>query len=318
MSKKIPQIVKHIRNNPPIPVNWAYQKNISHSQISIYKSCPYRWKLQYKDKIKSFTSNIHTVFGSAIHEVLQKYLDLMYNDSVKNANNLNLEEEFQNKFIEEYNKEYKANSSTHFSSANEMREFFEDGVAILEFFKKKKGKFFSKRGWYLVGCEIPIINTPIKTYSNVLYMGYLDVVLYHEPTNRFHIIDLKTSTRGWNEKNKKDEGKISQIVLYKKYFSEQFEIPIEDITVEFLILKRKIWEESEYPQSRIQSFLPPAGKIKLNKFSNDVETFIKEVFDKENNIKDINYPKTPSKWNCSFCPFAEDKKNCGEGIKFLK
>ena len=41
-----------------------------------------------------------------------------------------------------------------------MREFFEDGIEILKFFKKKVGGYFSKRGTYLVGIELPIINTP--------------------------------------------------------------------------------------------------------------------------------------------------------------
>ena len=30
----------------------------------------------------------------------------------------------------------------HFSSAEEMREFFEDGVAILNWFKKKRSRYF--------------------------------------------------------------------------------------------------------------------------------------------------------------------------------
>ena len=76
MAKKLPKIVKEIRNNPPKPINFAYQKNISYSQMSIFRSCAYRWKLQYKDKIKRFNSSIHTVFGTAVHEVMQHYLDV--------------------------------------------------------------------------------------------------------------------------------------------------------------------------------------------------------------------------------------------------
>ena len=57
MAKKIPKIIKEIRNNPPPPVNYAYQKNISYSQMSIFRNCAYRWKLQYKDKIKKFNSS---------------------------------------------------------------------------------------------------------------------------------------------------------------------------------------------------------------------------------------------------------------------
>jgi RecB family exonuclease len=44
-------------------------------------------------------------------------------------------------------------------------------------------------------------------------MGYLDVVLYHEPSNTFKIIDIKTSTKGWNKYTKKDESKQFQLVL---------------------------------------------------------------------------------------------------------
>ena len=69
MARKIPNIVKEIKNNPPAPINFAYQKNVSYSQMSIFRGCPHRWKLQYKDKIKRFTSSIHTVFGTAMHEV---------------------------------------------------------------------------------------------------------------------------------------------------------------------------------------------------------------------------------------------------------
>ncbi len=36
------------------------------------------WWAVYKDRIKAFTSSIHTVFGTAMHEAIQKYLDVMY------------------------------------------------------------------------------------------------------------------------------------------------------------------------------------------------------------------------------------------------
>ena len=229
MARKIPNIVKEIKNNPPAPINFAYQKNVSYSQMSIFRGCPHRWKLQYKDKIKRFTSSIHTVFGTAIHEVIQHYLDVAFEKSFAAADReVNMEDNFQSTFIDEYQKQYKSNNNSHFSDATQMREFFEDGIAILEWFKKKRSRYFSKKGTYLVGCEVPIIIAPNKMYSNVLYMGYLDVVTYHEPTKKFHIIDIKTSTSGWNARAKKDEDKQFQLILYKK-FSEQYGVPLEKI-----------------------------------------------------------------------------------------
>tara|TARA_Y100000389_G_scaffold149760_1_gene149201 strand:- start:28 stop:999 length:972 start_codon:yes stop_codon:yes gene_type:complete len=321
LAKKIPNIVKEIRLNPPQEINFAYQKNISYSQMSIFRSCPHRWKLQYKDKIKRFTSSIHTVFGTAIHEVMQHYLDVMYEKSGAYADReIDIKELFHQKFIEEYQTQYKKNNNEHFSDASEMREFFEDGVNILDWFKKKRSRYFSKKGTYLVGCEIPIVIAPNKMYNNVLYMGYLDVVTYNENTNTFKIIDIKTSTKGWNDYSKKDENKQFQLLLYKQYFSEQYGIPLDNIEIEFFIVKRKVLDindeklMSPYQAHRVQTFTPPSGKIKLGRAKKAMNSFVSECFNSNGEIKDIEYPKSISKWNCTFCPYKEDKENCGEGI----
>ena len=81
--------------------------------MSIFRGCPHRWKLQYKDKIKRFSSSIHTVFGTAIHEAIQHYLDVMYEKSGAAADRLDIEEYFNDKFRTEYLKQYKANNNTH-------------------------------------------------------------------------------------------------------------------------------------------------------------------------------------------------------------
>ena len=105
------------------------------------------------------------------------------------------------------------------------------------FIKKKRNQYFSKRGWHLAGIELPIV---MNVGRNLMYKGFIDLVLYHEPTNKFYIYDIKTSTRGWNAKAKSDENKQMQLVLYKKFFNEQYGIPLENIEVEFFIVRRKV------------------------------------------------------------------------------
>ena len=231
MAKKIPKIVKEIQKNPPHEIDYSYQKNISYSQISMFKQCPHKWKLHYKDKISQRDTSIYLVFGIAVHEAIQEYLTVFYEQSRAAADRLELIDKFQKTFIEVYQKQYKQNNNSHFSSAEQMREFFEDGVEILKFFKKKIGGYFSKRGTHLVGIELPVINTPNKMLNNILFKGMLDVVLYHENTDEFTIIDIKTSTRGWHDKMKKNEDKQFQLILYKKYFSELYNIPLEKINI---------------------------------------------------------------------------------------
>ena len=312
--KKIPQIVKEIRNTPNREVNYATEKAISYSQMSMYRSCPKKWALQYRDGHKISEQSIHMTFGTAIHESLQHYLDIMYESSAAEADRMNIEEYFEDSLRKTYLNDYKKNKNVHFSDPAEIDEFYRDGLEILRYFKKKRGQHFNKKGWHLIQCELPILTMPNPTYNNVLYRGYLDVVMYHEPTNTIKIFDIKTSTKGWNDKAKKDEDKQFQLILYKKYFSEQYNFPIENIDIEFFIVKRKLYENSDYVIPRIQTFNPASGKIKMSRADKAVKEFITEAFTPKGEFKDDIMSPNPSKWNCSFCPYKNKKELCNVGI----
>ena len=304
MAKKIPSIVKLIRNYDPEPINHAFQKNVSYSQLSMFRQCPKKWSLQYKEGHKTYTPTIHTVFGSALHEALQHYLTVMYDVSGAAADRENIIGIFEEKLSEEYRVQYKKNGNSHFSDAVELREFFEDGVNIINYLIKKRSRYFSKKNTYLAGCEVPIIITPNKRYTNVVYQGYLDVVLYNETLDEWTIIDIKTSTKGWSKWAKKDEDKQFQLILYKKFFSETFNIPLEKINIEFFIVKRKLWESEDYVIPRIQQFVPASGKVKMNKATNALNEFITKVFDREG-YAEVDHQPTPNNPNnnCNWCAF---------------
>ena len=67
-------------------------KRISYSQYNQWVTCPHKWKLNYIDELRQFTDSIHTMFGTSMHEVLQTYLTVMYNDTAKMAEALPLED----------------------------------------------------------------------------------------------------------------------------------------------------------------------------------------------------------------------------------
>lgn len=302
--KKIPAIVKLVRNYEPEPINHGYQKNVSYSQLSMFRQCPKKWSLQYKEGHKQYTPTIHTVFGTALHEAIQHYLTIMYDKSAAAADREDIIGMFENCLREEYAKQYKKNGNSHFSSPEELREFFEDGVNIIEYLKKKRSRYFSKRKTYLAGCEVPIMLAPNKRYNNVLYQGFLDVVLYNETLDEWTIIDIKTSTKGWSAKAKKDEDKQFQLILYKKFFSETFGIPLEKINIEFFIVKRKLYESEDYIIPRIQEFVPASGKVKMNKATRALDEFITKVFDQKG-YAEVDHQPTPDNPNnnCNWCPF---------------
>ena len=281
---------------------------ISYSQVSMYSECPLHWKLNYVDELKIRESSIHLIFGSAMHEVLQTYLNIMYMDSVKNADILDLNKLLRDKLIEQF-KQAEEQDGKPPCTKEDLIEFLDDGILIIDFFKKRRGEYFSKRDWELIGCEIPI---EVDLKNNINIVGYLDVVMRHIPTDLIKIIDIKTSTMGWNKWMKKDENKTQQLLLYKQFYSKQYNHPIERIEVEYFIVKRKLWEKAMFPQKRVQKFVPASGKPSMNKVNGRLLKFVTEAFTEDGEKKD-DMVATPSKKACKWCEF-KGTEYCKWGI----
>jgi len=282
---------------------------ISYSQLSMFSECPQRWKLNYIDKLRVFESNIHLIFGTAMHEVIQTWLEVMYHDSIKNANKLNLEQRLHDKLIEGF-KKAKEEDGKEPCTLEQLKEFFQDGVDILDFVKKRRADYFSKRGYKLIGCEVPI---EVDLKKNVKIVGYLDLVILDERTDILTIYDIKTSTRGWNKWMKKDENKTQQLLLYKQFYAKQYNHPIDKIEVEYFIVKRKLWEEAMFPQKRVQKFSPASGTVSMNKVAKRLNTFLDLAFDDEGERISENIIPTPSKKACKWCEFRKTE-HCSVGV----
>ena len=253
--KGIPQKVKDVQ---------AYQlkqeagaKSISFSQLSVYLNCPKCWERAYLRKEQVYQPSIHTVFGTAFHETLQNWLDVLYNQTVKAANGVNLAEELQKNLIRVYKAEFVKNGK-HFTDEQTLNEFYEDGVAILDYIVKHRKSYFpSNKSTILVGCEVPVY-VPLR--PGMYFKGFIDILTYDLERNVWTIWDIKTSTRGWKDE-KLDFVKTSQILLYKEFLSRQFDIPINTIEAKYFIVKRKVPEDAEFAvmRRRVQEFVPNDG-----------------------------------------------------------
>jgi len=286
-------------------------KRISYSQYSQWDVCPWKWKLNYVDKLSTFTDNIHTLFGTSMHEVLQTYLTVMYEDTIKMADALPLDKMLLKRMKDNYNQIMGKNGGEVFVEQHDMEEFYQHGLLILEWFKKKRGMYFSKKGYELVGIEVPI---DYKMNDGVKFIGYIDVLIHDTVRDRYKIIDIKTSTMGWNKYQKADKNKTDQLLLYKNFWGLQNNVPLDKIDVEYFIVKRKLYEKVDFPQRRVQTFTPANGKPSINKVVNNVNRFVEDCFvDDEHNIS-INYMKNPSPKNCRFCEFNQTE-HCDAGVK---
>ena len=271
---------------------------ISYSQFSQWDKCPYTWKINYVDKEKTFKGNIYTLFGTAVHETIQAYLVCYYDRTIKEADALPLVDILKYR-LEENFKINKAQFGDEFEvTKEEMNEFFQDGINIIEEFKKRKSSYFPKKDYELLGIELDL-NFDLP--KNMNFVGYMDVVIHDKKRGRIKIIDIKTATFGWNKYQKADKNKTNQLLLYKQFFSKQRDVSIDKIDIEYLILKRKLYENMMYPQKRIQVFSPASGKPSVNKVMKRLQEFIDECYDDNGNIIANEYEKCEKHKKCILC-----------------
>jgi len=310
MPKKIPQLVKLVQESK-IKQTRA-NKHISYSQLSSFETCPKQWYLTYVKNLAPYKPSIHAVFGTAMHETIQSWLDVLYNDTIKKANEMDLHSLLQENMVKAYKAQKVMYSHEHFSDQNEMNLFYLDGIHILDFLKKKRVLYFSNKNTYLAGIETLLYQ---ELRPGVFFKGLIDIVLYNETVDKWYIIDLKTSTSGWSDYVKKDNTKIAQVLLYKEFFAKQFDIDIDKIEVVYYILKRKVPMEAEFAsmQRRIQEFKPPSGKIKRGEAVAMMTKFVKETLDEAGNFFDKDFQATPSESSCRFCVFRNNPI-CPQGV----
>lgn len=290
-------------------------KAVSYSQYKMFATCPRQWKLTYADGNWLQGDSIDTIFGHAMHEVIQGWLPIHFDDE-KKAKRIDLTGILKEKLILNFKKSIveKDGTKTFVCDKQTLQEYYEDGCAILGHLQKYGKDFFPTKGYRLVGCEVPL---HMLVRPGLRFKAYLDIVIHDIKLNQYHIIDLKTSRLGWYPGQKKDPKRTNQILLYKKFYSQQYNVPVENIFPKFIILKRKIKENSDFIIRRLSNFEPSHGTVSLNKATAAWEKFLNECFDANGNFK-TNVKPTPSESNCKYCPFNTREDLCPDSYVLNK
>lgn len=277
----------------------------------MWKACPRRWELAYVKKLKKSEPSIHFVFGNAVHTVIQNYLEVLYEQTAKKADQINLEDQLFQEMVKEVQEVQKKHNELPWT-VDDLSEFWNDGKETLNFFRKNRNVYYSKKKHALVGYEIPMYFQVLKNYPKVWFLGYIDLVTGYTPDNTLILDDIKTSTRGWKDWDKKDKKKTDQVLLYKTFLAEKLKIDPARIQARFIIFKRKIDENNLFPQKRIQVFEPASGKVSLNRVKREFEEFITDNFNVDGSY--LEYTRRavrgPKGNNCKFCEFKDKIDLC--------
>jgi len=280
-------------------------KTVSYSQFNLFSSCPYSWYKQYVEKIRIENKSIDILFGSAFHETFQTYLNAFFNLSIKEADNLDLDRILNDNMLKEFKKMSK-DGNTSFTTKDILCEYFRDGVEILKFLKRNKEKYFDRDKYDLVGIEVPLL-APIDGTKHLAIVSFLDVVLKEKSSEKYVIIDIKTSMRGWKKNKKNDFMTKCQVLFYKKYFSKLFNVDQKNIDTKFFVVKRKIFinEEMTFKPSRVQQIEPASGSVSMKKFDEAFGKFIK-IFDDDGKVKEnLVFNKASDKKACNYCIYKK-------------
>lgn len=300
------------------PIGNEFTSNVSFSQFEMFTKCPKRWELKYVKKIGKFLPSIHLVFGTAMHQCVQKYVTDVLEGVIKDANEVDYAPILASKMkseLDELTKTWEKKEPNRddytFTSKTELRKFFLDGMEIINYIKRDKHrkKYFDKRTYDMVAVELPIKTKIIDDYDVNILM-FIDTVLFNKENDTYTIIDYKTSTKSWGKYQKEDKLKLSQALIYKMFFSKVFDIELSKVESKFLVLKREV--NQDMFEGHTQVVNPSQGKPSLNKVTTLLEFMVKFAFNKDGSYKsNVTYPAIggSSHKNCKFCEFR-DTEHC--------
>ena len=247
------------------------RSHISYSELKIWSECAFKHKLVYIDKVAGFEGNEYTAFGTAIHNACEAMLLSEY--SLRTWEQFDPDEViqlFDEDFLKELSRLKEKNIELRPDMIKSMRVAGKDIIPMaIPALAKTFGKF------ELFGTEQQLYE-PIEKFCDdeknkcFRFKGFVDVILKTED-GKYHVIDWKTCSWGWDSKKKADPITNYQLTLYKYYVHKKFDIPLENIETHFALLKRTAKKE------RVEIFKVTSGNRKIKNALNLMEKAVHNI-----------------------------------------
>jgi len=246
--------------------------HISFSALKIWKDCAHKYKLSYIDGKKRFNGNEYTIFGTALHEACErKMLDVTVDEV----------QIFQIKFEEELNLLTEKNDKL----VGEMR--VQGTMLVTKVLDAMKQYFGSYK---IVSAEEELLHQIPNSEFN--FKGYVDLIIQTDD-GKYHIIDYKTCSWGWDLEKKSDPMTNYQLTLYKHFFGTIKGIDPKEIETHFALLKRTAKKD------HVELFRVTSGPKKVQNALKILDTAV-------HNIGKGYFPK--NRLNCKYCEFYETEE----------
>jgi ATP-dependent exoDNAse (exonuclease V) beta subunit len=250
-------------------------KHISFSSFKDWKTCPYYFKLTRIDGLSTYTQSIFTEFGIAIHQTIEFALlgKIEKDDDSMIAH-------FNSAFLELIDNM----PDDRKPGEKDVQDFLAQGTKVLPHVLPSLAERFEN--YEVVQAEEDLYED-IGFESDLKFKGYIDLVI-KTPDDKYHVIDWKTSSWGWDAKKKSDPMVTYQLTYYKHYFALKHKVSPEQIETYFGILKRTAKTDP------VEIFRVTSGPRKTKNALKMLEECVYNV-GKDNHVK--------NKLSCARCEF---------------
>ncbi len=281
------------------PTNKAH---VSYSEVKAWAECPFRHNLMYVQGINTYVDNPYADFGTVVHDQIEQRLngkefsiDLVNEKLTK----IWAEKKYDSpEYIKQITEERAVNGwKYNHESLDDMKQ---SAANVINSFDSFMDETFP--GWEPISAEHQLYE---NIDNDMKFKGFIDCIIARpkKPGSdkvEYWVIDWKTTGKnGWFYKKKKEFLSLAQVALYKHYWANKFNVPLKDIKVGYVFLKR-----GAKPDNCIELFSFSAGPTFIDKANNLVSRMIKNV---RKGVKLKNYN------NCKFCPYKNTEHCSGKG-----
>ena len=132
-----------------------------------------------------------------------------------------------------------------------IKDMRKQGASLIQYVLPAVKKFF--KNFEVVSAEEQLYE--VLDENDIKYKGFIDLVLKTDD-GKYHIIDWKSCSWGWDARKKNDKMITYQLTLYKHFFAQKLEVDPKDVETHFALLKRTA------KQNNVEFFRVTSGNIK--------------------------------------------------------
>lgn len=259
---------------------------ISFSSWRDWIFCPFKFKITRVDKVRLFEGNEYSTFGTALHDTTEQLLlkqkEKILNEGIKDETSFDAPSFFKKRFKEELEKLPKQKLST--ITEKTVLDMKKQGLELIPLILPAMTSYFGEYEVYEAEYEL---RQPIDNHTNMDFYGFVDLII-KTSDGKYHIIDWKTCSWGWDMEKRTSKEYTYQLTYYKHFLSKQLNIEPKMIETHFGLLKRTAKKD------KIELFRVTSGDKKVTNALNILNNCVK-------NVQNKNFIK--NKLSCSQCEF---------------